>query len=44
MFNLALNTALFYKDILVIFIFTFCDRKVEQFLVQEPLLNQSGSI
>ena len=44
MFNLALNTALFYKDILVIFIFNFCDRKVEQFLVQEPLLNQSGSI
>ena len=25
MFDLALNTALFYKDILIIFIFNFCD-------------------
>ena len=25
MFDLALNTALFYKDILVVFIFDFCD-------------------
>ena len=25
MFDLALNTAPFYKDILVIFIFNFCD-------------------
>ena len=25
MFDLALNTALFYKDILAVFIFDFCD-------------------
>ena len=25
MFDLALNTAVFYKNILVIFILTFCD-------------------
>ena len=49
MFDLALSTALYYKDILVILIFNFCNilkieqLYVEQFLVSKPL-NQSCSI